>query len=84
MRCACGCALWQWWGLDACGGYYGPSSQDEYVYRCHTTGEAHEANTEAQCAAPHTDGSEFYPFTPACLAGCVPDELITALNLYLL
>ena len=64
--------------LDACGGYYGPSSQDEYVYRYHTTGEAHEANTEAQCAAPNTYGSEFYPFTPACLAGCVPDELITS------
>ena len=30
-----------------------PSSQDEYVYRYHTTGEAHEANTEAQCAAPN-------------------------------
>ena len=53
--------LWMAPASTACGGYYGPSSQDEYVYRYHTTGEAHEANTEAQCAAPNTYGSNSTP-----------------------
>ena len=66
--------------LDACGGFYGEVSKDDFVYRYYVAGEHHLANDPMDCAAPPDPlpSPTYFSFTPSCFAGCLEGGVIAS------